>query len=92
MTAPGSMLALFGSIGNGEMLMIGLVALLLFGNRLPEVMRSLGKGVVQFKKALRDTQDEIERAADAPPTATPTKPALPGGTTPQSPDPTSTSM
>ena len=59
-------LALFGSLGTGETILIGVVALLLFGNRLPEVMRSLGKGVVEFKKGLRDTQDQIERASVEP--------------------------
>lgn len=37
-----------------EMLVIALVILLLFGNRLPSVMRSLGRGVVEFKKGLSD--------------------------------------
>lgn len=41
-----------------EMLVIALVILLLFGNRLPSVMRSLGRGVVEFKKGLSDQGDE----------------------------------
>ena len=36
-----------------EMLVIGFVTLLLFGKRIPEVMRSLGKGIVEFKKGLK---------------------------------------
>lgn len=87
MTANHQMLALFGSIGNAEMLMIGLVALLLFGNRLPEVMRSMGKGIVQFKRALKDTQEEIETASrmPTPPTddANNQVKALPGGSASQ---------
>lgn len=74
-----TLLALFGSIGTWEAVLIGMVALLLFGNRLPEVMRSLGRGVIEFKKGLKDTQDTIERAAseDPPPPRTPQPPAQP---------------
>lgn len=58
--------------GTGEWLIIGLVALLLFGRRLPEVARSLGQSVVSFKKGLRDLHDEVntsdsaQRRIDAP--------------------------
>lgn len=34
------------------MLILGLVVLLLFGNRLPSVMRSLGEGITEFKKGM----------------------------------------
>jgi sec-independent protein translocase protein TatA len=43
------------------MLVLGLVALLLFGKRLPEVGRSLGKGIMEFKKGLRDVHNELNR-------------------------------
>lgn len=49
-----------------HMLVLGLVALLLFGKRLPEVGRSLGKGIAEFKKGLSDVQDELNRD-DKPP-------------------------
>jgi sec-independent protein translocase protein TatA len=39
-------------------LVIGMVVLLLFGNRLPSVMRSLGRGVVEFKKGAQGLDDE----------------------------------
>jgi sec-independent protein translocase protein TatA len=39
--------------GPMEMVIIGLVMLLLFGNRLPSVMRSLGVGITEFKKGIR---------------------------------------
>lgn len=45
---------MFGVPGWMELLIIGLIILLLFGNRLPSVMRSLGRGVVEFKKGLQD--------------------------------------
>lgn len=65
-----TMLALFGSLGTPELLVIALVMLLLFGSRLPEVMRSMGRGVVEFKKGLKDTQEEVERSTDSPDGAT----------------------
>ncbi len=48
---------LFGSPGPMELLIIGIIILLLFGNRLPSVMRSLGRGVVEFKKGLQGIED-----------------------------------
>ena len=47
-----------GPLGVPEMIVIGIIALLLFGKRLPEVARSLGKGVVEFKKGLNGIDDE----------------------------------
>lgn len=43
---------MFG-IGMPEMLIVCFVVLLLFGNRLPSVMRSLGVGVTEFKKGIK---------------------------------------
>jgi sec-independent protein translocase protein TatA len=45
-----------------EMLVILLVVLLLFGNRLPGVMRSLGKGVTEFKKGIEGIEDDVDTA------------------------------
>lgn len=53
----------FGNIGATEMIVIGVIMLLLFGRRLPEVGRSLGQGIVQFKKGLKDVQDEVTNAS-----------------------------
>jgi sec-independent protein translocase protein TatA len=50
------------SPGPMELLVIAAVALLLFGNRLPSVMRSLGRGIVEFKKGVRGIDDEIDEA------------------------------
>lgn len=47
-------------IGPMEIGMIALVGLLIFGNRLPEVGKSLGRGIVEFKKGVRGISDEIE--------------------------------
>jgi sec-independent protein translocase protein TatA len=49
---------MFG-VGTVEMLVVGLVALILFGNRLPGVMRSLGKGFSEFKRGISG-EDEVE--------------------------------
>ena len=51
-----------GGIGFPEMVIFGLIALLLFGKRLPEVARSLGKGIVEFKRGIRGVEDEFHSA------------------------------
>lgn len=56
------LLAIFG-LGPGELLIFGVVLLLLFGNRLPSVMRSLGRGVVEFKKGVQGIDDETSDAS-----------------------------
>jgi sec-independent protein translocase protein TatA len=45
------------------MVLLG-VAVLLFGKRLPEVGRSLGRGIVEFKKGIRGVEDEFRSATD----------------------------
>ncbi|MGB2696619.1 MAG: twin-arginine translocase TatA/TatE family subunit [Candidatus Zixiibacteriota bacterium] len=56
---------MLGGIGAQELILIFLVILLLFGaRRIPEIASGLGKGLREFKKAMRDTQDEIEKAGD----------------------------
>ena len=39
------------------------MSLLLFGNRLPSVMRSLGQGVTEFKKGIEGIEDDADTAA-----------------------------
>ncbi len=58
-------LAFIGSLGMPEMLIISFVALLIFGNRLPSVMRSLGKSVVEFKKGVSGIEEDIDQAVTA---------------------------
>lgn len=55
---------MFG-IGHSELLIIGIVALLLFGSRLPQVARSLGKSLTEFKKGIQGVQDELNDAVYA---------------------------
>jgi sec-independent protein translocase protein TatA len=51
-----SLLGIFG-VGPTELLVVGLVVLLLFGSRLPSLMRSLGRSVVEFKKGVKEIDD-----------------------------------
>jgi sec-independent protein translocase protein TatA len=58
------MTSLFAYIFSGpEWLIVLIVVLLLFGNRLPSVMRSLGKGVTEFKKGIEGIEDDVDSTA-----------------------------
>ncbi len=59
-------LAFFNNIGPTELIVVAFVALLIFGNRLPSVMRSLGKSVTEFKKGVAGIEDEIDQASRVP--------------------------
>ena len=52
---------MFG-LGMQEMVIVMIVAVLLFGKRLPEVARSLGASYNQFRKGLQDIQSEMSGA------------------------------
>jgi sec-independent protein translocase protein TatA len=54
-----------GSFGWPELVVLALLGVLLFGKRLPEVGRSLGKGIVEFKKGLQGIEDEVDQAGKA---------------------------
>jgi sec-independent protein translocase protein TatA len=60
MDTPVLTLGFLPNIGPMEWLVIGLVLLLLFGSRLPEVGRGLGKGIIEFKKGLKGVEDDME--------------------------------
>ena len=47
-----------------ELVLLLVVAVLLFGRRLPDIARSIGRSLTEFKKGLKETQDDIEQAAD----------------------------
>jgi sec-independent protein translocase protein TatA len=55
----------FGGIGMPELLIVGFIVLILFGSRLPSVMRSLGQGVTEFKKGVQGIDEEKENADKA---------------------------
>lgn len=58
-------LAFLGSLGWPEMVILGILGVIIFGKRLPEVGRSMGKGIVEFKKGLKGIDDEIDDAVQA---------------------------
>jgi sec-independent protein translocase protein TatA len=50
------------SLGGGELLLIAFVVLLLFGgNKIPELMRGLGKGIREFNNAKNSVEDELRQ-------------------------------
>ena len=50
------------NIGTGEIILLAIVILLLFGGKkIPELMRGIGKGVRNFKEGLNDVTDEINK-------------------------------
>ncbi len=57
-----TLLAFFGMPGQFELLIVGVVILLLFGHRLPSVMRSLGRGVVEFKRGIHGVDDDLDES------------------------------
>ncbi|MBL9124307.1 MAG: twin-arginine translocase TatA/TatE family subunit [Planctomycetaceae bacterium] len=46
-------------LGTTELIVLAVVVLLLFGNRLPSVMRSMGRGIVEFKKGVQGIEDDL---------------------------------
>lgn len=54
----------FGTPGIGELIVIGVVAVLLFGKKLPEVARSVGSSYQQFRKGLTEIQTSIKNDLD----------------------------
>ena len=52
---------MFGPIGMPEMIVIGIIALLIFGPRkLPELGKSLGKSIAEFKRASNELRNTLE--------------------------------
>jgi sec-independent protein translocase protein TatA len=59
---------MIGGLGWPEIILIFAVILLLFGaKRLPDVAKSLGRGIQEFKKASREIQSDIEKSVELPP-------------------------
>jgi len=59
-----NLLAFIGMPGTWELIVIAMVGLLIFGNRLPEVGKGLGRGIVEFKKGLKSINEEIDDASN----------------------------
>lgn len=72
-----SALAFIQNLAGPDMLVIGIIALLVFGKRLPEVGRSLGRGLVEFKRGLHEMENEVKGGLTETPSAPPTRPNLP---------------
>lgn len=59
-------LPLANLFGIDNWIVIAVFGLLLFGRRVPEVARSLGKGIVEFKKGLAGIEDDIQQNVNNP--------------------------
>lgn len=58
-------LLFFGNLGTGEVIIIALVVLLLFGGKkIPELMKGIGKGVRGFKDGLNNIEKDIQEAGN----------------------------
>ena len=54
-------LLLFGTLGTGEIVIICVIILLLFGGKkIPELMKGIGKGVKNFKEGVKGIEDDIK--------------------------------
>ena len=55
----------FGNLGTGEIIIIALVVLLLFGGKkIPELMKGIGKGVKSFKDGMNEIEKDITAEPD----------------------------
>ena len=67
-TIPNLPLAFIQNIGGGEIAIIFFVVLLIFGpKKLPELFRSFGKSIKEFKKASTEIEDDIRTAMESEP-------------------------
>ncbi|MDR3350921.1 MAG: twin-arginine translocase TatA/TatE family subunit [Prevotellaceae bacterium] len=60
-----NMLTFLGFIGTGQVVLIVLVIVLLFGGKkIPELLKGLGKGVKSFKEGIKEAENEIKKEID----------------------------
>lgn len=58
-------LLFFQNLGAGEIIILALVILLLFGGKkIPELMKGLGKGVKSFKEGINEVEEQIDKAGE----------------------------
>ena len=68
MLTSNSVLLFLGNLGTGEIILIVLVVLLLFGGKkIPELMRGMGKGVRSFKEGMSEISEEINKPVEEAP-------------------------
>jgi TatA/E family protein of Tat protein translocase len=61
---------MFENIGFGELLIIIVVLIVFFGpKRIPDIAQSIGKGIREFKRAMKDVQDEVSKTINEVPGA-----------------------
>jgi sec-independent protein translocase protein TatA len=82
----------FFGLGTQEIVLLLLIGVLLFGRKLPEVGRYLGKGIVEFKKGMKGLEDEMDvssvaRSEPAPALEPPRPPQRVQATAPKFEDP-----
>ena len=59
------LLGFLNNFGSGEIIIIALVVLLLFGGRkIPELMRGIGKGIRCFKDGMNEVKEELDKPVD----------------------------
>jgi sec-independent protein translocase protein TatA len=57
------------ALGPVQLIIVGVIAVLLFGERLPEVARKFGKSFMEFKKGFREIEDQIRTAITTTPSS-----------------------
>ena len=73
-------MSMFENIGFPELMLIMLVIVIFFGpKKIPEIAKGLGKGIAEFKRAMRDVQSELTK----PENSLPEKPSDTTSTTPK---------
>jgi len=67
------------TLGTGEMIVLLIIGVLLFGRKLPDVGRYLGKGIVEFKKGIKGIEDDVDGShpAASAPVSAPAEPPRP---------------
>ncbi len=66
MTGISSPILAFGLPGHGEWIILLVLGLLIFGRRMPDVARSIGRSIVEFKRGIRSVDDDIEQESSKP--------------------------